>query len=66
MVDDRSRIGPGCYNVDDSQLRTSPKSNVYFALCKDSRKDFTLKTTPDSVGPVSYEVSKVIYRKSHN
>jgi hypothetical protein len=77
LVNDASRLGPGCYNVRDGIVKPSTKVNFYLTkilvkapvnFTKTSRRtqSFVKTSTLPSVGPGSYEVSKDTERKLIN
>lgn len=64
VVNDTTRLGPGCYDVQHSFVKQSPRALIDFGISKSNRKDsFTKKTTEPSVGPGSYNITKEIDRK---
>ena len=64
VVNDTSRLGPGCYEVTDSFTKKSPRALMNFGISKSKRKDeFIKKTTNPLVGPGSYEITKEIDRR---
>lgn len=56
LVEDKSRIGPGYYDILDKNVRNSPKA--IWGVSKTGRKEdmFIKKTTLPTVGPGSYDV----------
>jgi len=58
LVNDSSRLGPGCYNASNDLLKRSGKVSVDFSKFSKRTLSFVKNSTMPQVGPGSYETTQ--------
>lgn len=67
LIEDKTKIGPGYYEVHDNTTKKSPRAIASWGTSKTCRDEhFVKRTTLPTVGPGSYEMRNEADRKLNN